>query len=47
MYIITKFYGGRLKGSAKRKVPYQLLDLGYSQSYSCTSANQQSVHLND
>jgi len=27
MYIITKFHGRRLKGSAKRKVHYQLLDL--------------------
>jgi len=42
MYIITKFHGRRLKGSAKIKVHYQLLDL-----YSCTSANQHSVHLND
>jgi len=27
MYIITKIHGRRLKGSAKRKVRYQLLDL--------------------
>jgi len=27
MYIITKFHGRRLKGSAKRKVHYQLLHL--------------------
>jgi len=27
MYIIAKFHGRRLKGSAKRKVHYQLLHL--------------------
>jgi len=27
MYIITKFHGRLLKGSAKRKVHYQLLHL--------------------
>jgi len=27
MYIITKFHGRRLKGSAKRKVHYQMLHL--------------------
>jgi len=27
MYIITKFHGRRLKGSAKRKVHYLLLHL--------------------
>jgi len=27
MYIITKFHGRRLKGSAKRYVHYQMLDL--------------------
>jgi len=27
MYILTKFHGRRLKGSAKRKVHYQLLHL--------------------
>jgi len=27
MYIITKFHGRRLEGSAKRKVHYQLLHL--------------------
>jgi len=45
MYIITKFHGRRLKGSAKEKVHISCYT--YSQSYSCTSANQQSVNLND
>jgi len=27
MYIVTKFHGRRLKGSAKRKVHYQMLHL--------------------
>jgi len=27
MFIITKFHGRRLKGSAKRKVHYQLLHI--------------------
>jgi len=43
MYIITKFHGRRLKGSAKKK---SLLSAA-TPIVSHTVAHQQSVHLND
>jgi len=45
MYIITKFYGDDSKEVQKEK--FIISCYTYSQSCSCTSANQQSVHLND